>query len=127
MGVESQSFVDTYSDDVNAMKISIMSYLKTLRTKASYGNLPSGIGIGPGVGNEPKFVLAKTKEGYPILPPLESDRWRKRDWEALFTTYMGEHYSMYRQQLSTRVTINFAYRISNGWEDCPSSLCLHRG
>jgi hypothetical protein len=89
MGVPAAKFVETYRTDVQRMKVSLMNYMKALRTKQSHPALPFGIGKAAA-----KLVLQTTPEGYPIIPmPLGSDNWRKRDWEDLFTMYMGRHYS----------------------------------
>ena len=95
MGIESIPFVDTYPDEVNCMKVSILNYVKGLRNIESFGNMQSGIGVHSGIGKKKtNIVLTKTSDGYPIIPPLETEKWSKREWESLFTTYMGDHYSM---------------------------------
>ena len=89
-GVPAPSFVDTYPQLMSEMKLSMLEYVKALRTKKNYPDLPFGIGNHQG---KPKLVLEKTTDGYPILPaPLPSQTWNKQDWEDLFTMYMGWHY-----------------------------------
>lgn len=91
MHVPCATFVDTYTDDVKKMKLALLTYMKALRTQESHPDLPFGIGNHQG---QPRVVLDTTTNGYPILPiPLPSQTWTKRDWEDLFTMYMGSHYS----------------------------------
>ena len=72
------------------MKLFMLNYMKALRAKQSHPELPFGIGNDQG---QPKLVLGQTANGYPVLPvPLPSENWTKRDWENLFTMYIGRHY-----------------------------------
>ena len=91
MGVASQTFEDTYADDITKMKGALLNYVQALRSMQSQPALPFGIGnTNPG---QPKLVLETTPAGFPILPiPLPSLNWTKQDWESLFTLYMGRHY-----------------------------------
>jgi hypothetical protein len=97
MGVPSTTFLDTYQDNVQHMKLSFLKYVKALQSKQRHPALPFGIGNDP---DEPKVVLESTGGGYPILPiPLPSQNWKKKDWEDLFTMYMGRHYRKVRQSI----------------------------
>lgn len=90
MGIPLALFLDTYPDDVKNMKLSIMNYMKAVRTRQTHPKLPFSISKNTG---HPKIDLQITPAGYPILPvPLPSGNWGKRDWENLFTMYMGKHY-----------------------------------
>jgi hypothetical protein len=90
MGVPAASFLESYPDDVKNMKLSILNYVKALRTKKGQSDVPFGIGNDE---EQPKVVLDTTTDGYPILPrPLPSEKWSKRQWEHLFKTYVGRHY-----------------------------------
>jgi hypothetical protein len=91
MGVAASTFVDTYADDVKAMKLMLLNYMKAIRNKQSQPDLPFGIGEDQ---HRPKLILETTTEGYPILPiPLPCHNWNKQDWEDLFAMYIGRHYS----------------------------------
>jgi hypothetical protein len=90
MGVPSVSFCKTHKNDVHNMKVNLLNYAKALRSQQSHPDLPFGIGDNQG---KPKLVLPTTTTGYPILPlPLPSDKWNKKDWEDLFSMYIGRHY-----------------------------------
>lgn len=95
MGVTSSTFLDTYPDEIQQMKLLMLKYVQTLRTWLEQGEVPFGIGNNKHL---PKTVLKMTDNGYPILPiPIPSSLWVKRDWEDLYTLYMGQHYSTSRQ------------------------------
>lgn len=90
MGIPSAPFLETYPDDVKNLKLSILNYMKAVRAKKSHADILFGIGND---GRWPNLVLESTPDGFPIIPtPLPSDTWRKKDWEELFTMYMGRHY-----------------------------------
>ena len=91
MTVPLASFLDTYPNIVKDMKLTLLTYIKSLWTKKGHPDIPFGIGQ---YQSQPKIILEKTPNGYPIIPiPLQSPRFNKRDWEDLFTMYMSSHYS----------------------------------
>jgi hypothetical protein len=91
MGVPSASFLDTHEDDVKNMKLTLLNYVKALRTQQSHPDLPFGIGNDQ---RQTSILLENTTDGYPILPiPLACHNWNKQQWEELFTMYMSRHYS----------------------------------
>jgi len=107
MCVSSASFLETYSEEVHNMKLSILKYVKALQTKQSHPDLFFSTGNDNGLGRAgPKIILEISPDGYPILPILlPSQSWNKQDWEQLFTMYMGQHYckveKIYRCQMFT--------------------------
>ena len=85
------SFVDTYQNEVKAMKLLILKYMQAIKTKQTQPEVPFGFGNNP---SQPKYRLQFTEAGFPLLAvPLPSHGWKKQDWEDLFSAYMGQHYS----------------------------------
>lgn len=112
MGIPSASFLDTYPDEVKSMKLSMMNYIKALRTRQTHPDLPFGLGKGTG---HPKIDLQITPGGYPILPvPLPSENWGKKEWENLFTMYIGKHYGKFHSCGRGREFIGFVELATGG-------------
>ena len=107
MGVPSASFVETYSAKVTELMIHLVEYIQYLDNiktppippDPSPGTNPSLIS-GSGSGRIPvafstanSTPLDKNENGFPILPdPIPGDKWKKVDWDKLFTDFLGQQY-----------------------------------
>lgn len=88
MGVPSKSFEDTYADRATDMKRTVMEYIKTLRAMRSTGagtNAP-----------RPGITIHVDDDGFPIVPhPVSWEKVTKEDLEAMYRSYMTQHYRTY--------------------------------
>jgi hypothetical protein len=109
MGVSSASFVDTYYAKVTDLMVKLVEYIQSLdnrlsppeqnRTGTETG---TAVIIGNGTGNNispmsspSTLILEKSPKGYPILPdPIPSERWKKTQWEILFSDYIRQQYHL---------------------------------
>ena len=100
MGVSSASFTDTYREKVTDLMINLVEYIQCMD---NLKNPATGTGTGDGnaltsVNNNSgptQGQLKKNRNGFPILPdPLPDDNFKKTEWEALFTEYLGQQYHL---------------------------------
>ncbi|KAF8958980.1 hypothetical protein BDZ97DRAFT_1923291 [Flammula alnicola] len=91
MGIPARSLIDSHPEEISKMKLLLMDYMKTLRTKAQVP-VAGGIGTNPGL---QKVLLTTTSEGYPMLPePWRNGDESKKKLEELFSLYIGRHYKL---------------------------------
>jgi hypothetical protein len=103
MGVPSASFVDTYSTKVTELMIHLVEYIQYL-DNIKNPPIPADTGSGPIPGSIPGPIpgltpnitpLDKNENGFPILPdPIPCDKWKKNDWDKLFTDFLGQQYRL---------------------------------
>lgn len=83
------SFVDSYQNEVKAIQTGLYKYMQAIITKQTQPEVPFGIA-------QVKYKLKFSDAGFPKLDvPLPSQGWKKKQWEDLFSEYMGHHYSEY--------------------------------
>lgn len=94
MGVPANSFEDTYPDLMDDFKMKLFNYHKIMKDYASGSGLPLGLGVNDG---KVKVAFKLTAAGFPILPkPLPVNDWKtKKDWEQVYSTFMGQQYCAY--------------------------------
>jgi hypothetical protein len=91
MGVPSKSFEDTYEDRATDMKRTVLDYIKTLRAMRS-----TGANAGAGATSHGTTVHLN-QDGFPIVPcPASWEKVTKEDLEAMYRSYITQHYRTYR-------------------------------
>ena len=89
LGMTSASFLETHPDIIQDLKFAVLKFHQTLQMKQICGDLPFAENA-----KRHKIALTKTPSGFPVIPiPFESENLVKKDWEKLFSTYVGMHYS----------------------------------
>jgi hypothetical protein len=131
MGTRSRSFAKTHVEEVAQMKRLLMIYVKRLQTTlqgidseqlTSALPGPPAPAVQPALALFSKTALPQTSNGFPILPTTWPEKVRKDDLEAMFSSYMSQHYSQPNISSNSVSLTKHICSVGNRKKHCPGSL-----